>query len=149
MTSVIIGIFTPQKNNVLYPSNIEQKIGFDKIRQLLQQNCLSDLAKEEIDELFFSSDFDVIVAQLTLVEEMVALISEQEETLPLNSTIDLREAFSKTRIEGTFLEVTDLVAIRHNTTMVQRITTYLLKCDEHHFPSLKNLAHHIQNFPFH
>lgn len=147
MTSVIIGIFTPSINSVLYPSNIEQKIGFDKIRLLVQQNCLSDLAKEEIDRLSFSSDFDVIVAQLTLVEEMVALISEQEETLPLTSTIDLREAFSKTRIEGTFLEVTDLVAIRHNTTMVQRITTYLLKCDEHHFPSLKNLAHHIQNFP--
>lgn len=132
---------------MLYPSNIEQKIGFDKIRLLLQQNCLSDLAKEEIDQISFSSDFDVIVAQLTLVEEMAQLMLEQEEALPLNSTADLREAFSKTRIEGTFLEVTDLVSVQHNTLMVQRVTTYLLKCDETRFPSLKEVATHIQNFP--
>ena len=36
---------------MLYPSDIEQKIGFDKIRLLIKQNCLSDLAKEEIDVL--------------------------------------------------------------------------------------------------
>lgn len=34
---------------MLYPSDIEQKIGFDKIRLLIKHNCLSELAKEEID----------------------------------------------------------------------------------------------------
>lgn len=97
---------------MLYPSDIEQKIGFDKIRLLIKQNCLSELAKEEIDALSFSSNFDVIVAQLTLVDEMAKLMLDQEETLPLHSTANLREAFLKTRIEGTFLEVNDLVAIR-------------------------------------
>ena len=153
MTSVIIGIFTINHTIyqkliiVLYPSNIEQKIGFDKIRLLLQQNCLSDLAKEEIDKISFSSDFDMIVGQLTLVEEMARLISEQEETLPLNSAANLREAFDNTRIEGTFLEVTDIVAIRHNALMIQRVTNYLLKRDEIRFPTLKEFATHVQNFP--
>ena len=40
-----------------------------------------------------SSNFDVIVAQLTLVDEMAKLKVDQEEPLPLHSTADLREAF--------------------------------------------------------
>ena len=132
---------------MLYPSDIEQKIGFDKIRLLIKQNCLSELAKEEIDALSFSSNFDVIVAQLTLVDEMAKLMLDQEETLPLHSTADLREAFLKTRIEGTFLEVNDLVAIRQNVLMVQSVTTFLLKRDDIRFGHLKQLATPVQNFP--
>lgn len=132
---------------MLYPSDIEQKIGFDKIRLLIKQNCLSELAKEEIDALSFSSNFDVIVAQLTLVDEMAKLMLDQEESLPLHSTADLREAFLKTRIEGTFLEVNDLVAIRQNALMVQSVTTFLLKRDDIRFGHLKQLATPVQNFP--
>ena len=40
---------------MLYPHNIEQKIGFDTVRQLISGNCLSDLAKEEIDAITFFS----------------------------------------------------------------------------------------------
>ncbi len=132
---------------MLYPSDIEQKIGFDKIRLLIKHNCLSELAKEEIDALSFSSNFDVIVAQLTLVDEMAKLMLDQEESLPLHSTADLREAFLKTRIEGTFLEVNDLVAIRQNVLMVQSVTTFLLKRDDIRFGHLKQLATPVQNFP--
>lgn len=132
---------------MLYPSDIEQKIGFDKIRLLIKQNCLSDLAKEEIDALSFSSNFDAIVAQLTLVDEMVQLLLDQEESLPLHSAADLREAFLKTRIEGTFLEVTELVSIRQNVLMVQGVTAFLLKRDEARFANLKQLAEPVQNFP--
>src|SRR5574344_1703692 len=132
---------------MLYPSDIEHKIGFDKIRLLIKHNCLSELAKEEIDALSFSSNFDMIVAQLTLVDEMAKLMLDQEETLPLHSTADLREAFLKTRIERTFLEVNDLVAIRQNVLMVQSVTTFLLKRDDIRFGHLKQLATPVQNFP--
>lgn len=132
---------------MLYPSDIEQKIGFDKIRLFIKQHCLSELAKEEIDTLSFSSNFDLIVARLTLVDEMIKLLLDQEEALPLHTIADLREAFAKTRIEGTFLEVNDLVAIRHNVLMIQSVTTFLLKHDNTRFGNLKQLATPVQNFP--
>ena len=86
---------------MLYPQNIEQKIGFETVRQFLTANCLSDLAKEEIAAISFSSDFEVIVHQLSLQDEMVRLLEEKEEVLPIGSVADLRQAFARTRVEGT------------------------------------------------
>ena len=41
---------------MIYPTNFEAKIGFDKIRVLLKAQCLSPLGKGLADELTFSSD---------------------------------------------------------------------------------------------
>ena len=132
---------------MLYPANFEQKIGFDKIRLLIQHTCLSELAKEKIDEIIFSTDFDTIVWQLSQVDEMNTLLTEKEETLPLGSTSDLREAFARTRIEGTWLDVIDLDAVRKNIRMIEQVSQFLLRQDEVRFPTLRCLAKDILNFP--
>ena len=36
---------------MIYPKNFEQKIGFDEIRHLLREQCLSTLGKEKVDEI--------------------------------------------------------------------------------------------------
>ena len=35
---------------MIYPQNFEQKIGFDQIRQLLKEKCLSTLGEESVPE---------------------------------------------------------------------------------------------------
>lgn len=38
---------------MIYPQNFEQKIGFDQIRQLLKDKCLSTLGEERVNEMNF------------------------------------------------------------------------------------------------
>ena len=42
---------------MIYPQNFEQKIGFDSIRHLLKEKCLSTLGQERVDEMNFSESF--------------------------------------------------------------------------------------------
>ena len=46
--------------SMIYPKTFETKIGFDEIRTLLRERCLSTLGKERIDNMTFSSDAEVI-----------------------------------------------------------------------------------------
>jgi DNA mismatch repair protein MutS2 len=39
---------------MIYPENFEQKIGFDKIRQLVTARCLSSLGEENVTKMAFS-----------------------------------------------------------------------------------------------
>ncbi len=43
---------------MIYPQNFEQKIGFDQIRQLLKEKCLSTLGEERVTDMAFSDHFE-------------------------------------------------------------------------------------------
>ena len=51
---------------MIYPQNFEQKIGFDQIRQLLKEKCLSTLGEERVMDMAFSDHFGE-VEELSLI----------------------------------------------------------------------------------
>ncbi len=132
---------------MLYPQNFEHKIAFDQVRELIKKNCLSLLAMEIVEAMKFSSDFDKVLLSLTRIEEMMMLISESEESMPLGSMSDLRSAFQCTQAEGTFLDVKDVVNIRTNIRTLREVTNYLRHRDEERFPSLVAMAQPVMLFP--
>lgn len=131
---------------MLYPRDIEEKIGFDKIRQLLKNHCISTLAQEEIEQIAFSCDFDAIVAQLTPIDEATRLLNDGT-ALPIGDTADLRPMCTRTRIEGTFLEMADIDKIRNNCRQMQQIADFLDKIDTQRFPTLRHTAGELMLFP--
>ena len=42
---------------MLYPANLEQKINFVKIKELLKAECTSPLGQSYVDSISFSADF--------------------------------------------------------------------------------------------
>mgnify|MGYP003374638794 CR=1 FL=1 len=42
---------------MIYPYNFEQKTGFDKVRLLISEKCLSTLGKELVDEMSFLNNY--------------------------------------------------------------------------------------------
>ena len=58
---------------MIYPQNFEQKIGFDSIRHLLKEKCLSTLGQERVDEMNFSESFKDINKSGTLPNDAVLL----------------------------------------------------------------------------
>lgn len=131
---------------MLYPHDIEEKIGFDRVRALLKGHCISTLAQEEIDRIGFSTDFDAIVGRLAPVDEAARLLADGV-ALPLGDTADLRNAFTNTRIEGTCLELADIDRIRRNCLHLQQVADFLRKTDAQRFPTLHRMADDCVCFP--
>lgn len=54
---------------MIYPQNFEQKIGFDQIRQLLKDKCLSTLGEERVTDMNFSEQHEEVEEKLNQVTE--------------------------------------------------------------------------------
>lgn len=65
-----------------YPDNFEQKIGFNEIRNLLRERCLSTLGKEQVEKMHFSSDADEVNEWLLQTREFRRLMEEVEDFPP-------------------------------------------------------------------
>ena len=92
---------------MLYPSNLELKLGFDKIRTLLKEACESNLGKNFVDKVRFSDDQANIEMWLSQTDEFVRIISSQE-LFPNSNYIDLSPLFGKIRVDNSFLSEEEL-----------------------------------------
>jgi DNA mismatch repair protein MutS2 len=59
---------------MLYPSNLEEKIGFDKIKQSIRQKCIGEYGQSFVDNIKFSSDFELIKKLLNQTDEFVKIL---------------------------------------------------------------------------
>lgn len=90
---------------MIYPQNFEQKIGFDQIRQLLKDKCLSTLGEERVSDMSFTEQFEEVEEKLNQVTEFVRIIQEEDgfrsillRCPPITETgTDRRHVFGRTR----------------------------------------------------
>jgi DNA mismatch repair protein MutS2 len=134
---------------VTYPENFEQKTGFDKIRQLINERCISSLGKECTDEIAFSSKIDFITEKLLQTEEFVRIL-QTEDSFPTDYFIDVRYSLKRIRPEGTFLEEKELFDIKRSLQTIYNITHFFTeskKDKDIKYPTLSALAGDIPVFP--
>ncbi|MBP7507532.1 MAG: Smr/MutS family protein [Prolixibacteraceae bacterium] len=130
---------------LVYPDNFEQKIGFDRIRQMLSANCLSQLGKEKVESLCFLNNFKEINFQTDLALEFLQIIREYDN-FPTNHYYDLRHSLAKIKIEGTFLEVFEVFDLRRSLETLRAIINFFSSPASDKFPNLKSLSGNIQAF---
>lgn len=58
-----------------YPVNIEEKLGFDKVKQLIKNECATDAGKHLIENLPFRTDIGKIKLSIKHINEMGTLLS--------------------------------------------------------------------------
>lgn len=131
---------------MIYPNNFESKVGFDKIRAYLKDNCLSSLGRDLVEEMTFQTNLSDINSQLNQTAEFVSIETEGEE-FPLDSIFDLRKALHRIRIVGTFLEEKELFDLRRSLETIGRIVSFFHHKEEGSLPYLKNLAENVFVFP--
>lgn len=131
----------------VYPENFETKIGFDKIRELIKTRCLSSLGKELVDEIEFYTNYEYLSETLSLVQEFVTIIREMEN-FPTSYYFDLREALTKIKIEGRFLETEELFDLKRSLETISGIVRFLKQTKEDQLPCLKRLLSGVQVYPY-
>ena len=109
---------------MIYPNNFEHKLGFDEIRRLLKERCLSTLGKEKVDEITFSTNADAINEQLAQVREFRRLKDEKDD-FPMQYFFDVRESIMRIRLENTHLEEDEVWDLRRSLETIANIVRYL------------------------
>ena len=142
--------------NMIYPQNFEQKIGFDQIRQLLKNKCLSTLGKERVDDMAFSDNYTDINRWLEQVMEFVRIIQE-EDSFPDQYFFDVRTSLKRIRVEGLYMDEQELFDLRRSLETIRDIVRFLQQSDDDEeytdeegnspYPALKELAGDILVFP--
>lgn len=135
---------------MIYPQNFEQKIGFDQIRRLLQEKCLSPLGEERVTDMTFSDHFNEIEEQLEQVTEFVRILRE-EDNFPAQYFFDVRPSLKRIRVEGMYLDEQELFDLRRSLETIRDIVRFLQKEEDEEetapYPCLKRLAGDITVFP--
>ncbi len=136
---------------MIYPQNFEQKIGFDQIRQLLKEKCLSTLGEERVADMVFTDRFNEVKERLDQVSEFVRILQE-EDNFPAQYFFDVRPSLKRIRVEGMYLDEQELFDLRRSLETIRDIVRFLqVKDDDEEeaspYPCLSRLAGDITVFP--
>lgn len=114
---------------MIYPKNYEAKVGFNEIRCLLKEQCLSSLGKSLVDEITFSDDAEQVNEWLQQIREFRRL-NEATDKPELNFFFDVRKSIARIRLENTHLEEDELFDLRRSLETIGKIVDFLNKGKE-------------------
>ena len=119
--------------------NIEQKLDFQVIRDCLKSFCTSPLGKQRVDEMLWVNHYDTVLHRLAHLREMLSVLADPSLSFPQGDIYDLREAMSRIRIEGLFLDENELFSLRKMLDYVSQLTHFFSQLDATTYPLLANM----------
>ena len=130
---------------MIYPASFEQKIGFDRVREQIAALCTMRAARERIAAEGFSTSPREIEHRLALADEM-RLVLDMERDFPGGEYPDVDHIVAKLRVEGTFLDVEEVVTLGRALAAVGGIVEFLLNRAER-YPVLHARTRGVEAFP--
>ena len=131
---------------MVYPENFESKIKFDKIRALIKGYCLSEMGRTLVDAMAFKAGGEEIRRELAETGEFMSILQEGE-AFPGDHFKDARPFLQKIRVEGLFLEVAEMVALKNSLESIAAIVRFF-KGKEGRYPLLVERAGSVKLFPY-
>lgn len=132
---------------MIYPQNFEQKTGFDKVRRLISEKCLSPLGEERVAEMDFSASYQTITERLEQTDEFVHILHGDVE-FPAQYFFDVRYSMKRIRPAGTWLDEKELFDLKRSLQTINDIVRFLRPVEEEiKYPRLTALAGDIAVFP--
>ena len=131
---------------MIYPSNFEQKIGFDRLREQVMALCSMQSAREIIRGEGFSTSRQEIEFRQEIADEMRVLIMLDPDA-PRDEFPDLDNVVAKIGIEGAFLTAEELVVLRQALTAVGNMVGFIMSRREEQYPRLRSRSERVCVFP--
>lgn len=106
---------------MIYPASIENKLGFDTIKDLLREHCQTFLGRNFVDKLSFLSDQSRIQRLLLQCNEMKhAVDAGRVFTIP---PLEVFNTLSEIKAEGSFLEAEAIIQVSDLLLAASRIAS--------------------------
>ena len=110
---------------MIYPQNIEEKLGFGKVRDMVRGATLCPLGARRVDDMQFLTDRRTLQHELSLLDEMKRLIEQAAQPLPTDCFFDLTPALKRVRVAGTFMETEELYDLMRSLRTIEALVRYL------------------------
>ena len=130
---------------MIYPANFEQKIGFDRLREQVAALCTMRAARVKLAEETFSASAREIGRRLELADQM-RLLLDMEHDFPGGEYPDVDHVVAKLRVEGTFLDVGEVVTLHRAMSLVGSVVAFIL-AREGQYPALYARSRGVEAFP--
>ena len=132
---------------MIYPENFEYKIGFDRIRNMLSEKCLSPMGLEKVNNIKFIDDFEVLNHKLSATYEFQQILIF-EDFFPSEHYYKISDCLNKIRIEGTFPEVHEVFDLKRSLETVKTILNFFRNKDAVKYPVLQSMCSSVKTYPY-
>ena len=127
-------------------TRLEGKLGFDRVRTMISDRCMTDYAARRVAEEEFSSDPATIRKRLALTDEM-RLILMFEENFPTTGYIDALPFLEPLLKEGSCIDALSLAKLKTAIDTIRRIIVFFGGIKDGIYPQLKRLAAPVHHYP--
>ena len=122
---------------------MEQKLSFDKIRELVAAETTNALAERMVGEMAFSPNPERIERELRQTEEFRQILL-MENAFPSQDFIDLSEELTRLKVAGTVIELEALPDFKASLQTLTACLRFLLADGGVKYPSLFALAERVE-----
>ena len=123
--------------------NIEQKLGFDRIRTLVAEQTTNALAARMVEEMTFTTDYEPLCHELQLVEEMRNIVL-MESAFPQQDFIDLTPILTHLHVGNTFIPLESLFDLKLSLRTIRECYNFLTAEEHLKYTALRNLAIEVE-----
>jgi DNA mismatch repair protein MutS2 len=124
---------------MIYPRNFEEKVGFDRIREMLLELCQSPMGQFYVEKIRFTSNQELISRLLNQTEEFRQLLLK-EGNFPSGDYFDLSPELKRIAIVGTYIEQDKLFNLKSSLETIIDCIAFITKQDHSKFPELITLV---------
>ena len=118
---------------------LEQKIGFDKVREKIAAKCATQYALRKVEAEQISRDPGEIMFRLRLTDEM-RLICLFEDSFPAGGYLDTKAFLLPLQAENTTIDLPSLRALRTSLDTLRRILSFFRDCKDDLYPTLRQIS---------
>lgn len=126
---------------MLYPQNLEEKLGFDKIRAMLLENCESNLGAQFVAKIKFSNERNSIDKWLEQTREFAKILNSGE-LFPHSNYIDVTSHLKKSQVGNSFLSEEEFYDLLLVFKTIDKCLDFFREKRES-YPELTQLTHPI------
>jgi DNA mismatch repair protein MutS2 len=127
---------------MIWPADLEQKLGFDQVRNMLRNYCLCDLGRTHVDAISFRTNLDEIDTLLRRTAELQAVL-QKGDAFPFSNYFDPAEYLPIIGVEGSFLEEDAFHLIILSLHSIFSARTFLEKAKEE-YPFLYAMSSEVK-----
>ncbi|MDD3010644.1 MAG: Smr/MutS family protein [Bacteroidales bacterium] len=132
-----------QKKIVIYPENFEVKTGFDKLRIMVENACISDAGVAATQRMKASFAYDTLLHKLRETEEFRQILL-LGEPFPAQDYFDLTDDLTALKLPGTFPEVEMLGFFKASLLTLAGISHFFSSEEKNErFPLLSQLSKNL------
>lgn len=104
------------------------------------RRCSSPLGRERVEAMQMETDYETVLRLLLVTDQMRAVLSDPALTFPRGEIHDLREAVARVRVEGLFLDETELNNLRHSITYAAELEHFFASLDIQRYALIMELG---------